>query len=246
VLKQILLQLVAMLRKETKRREEVERDMHLLLRKLTAPRSLPASEGQPMLFDMNGLLDEQVPAPPIPEAKTAEAPAPRRHAHGRRKPPANLEQVDIIHDLPDELKQDLGPENLIPLPDVITFQYDYQAAVVRLLRHVQKKYVHRSPGDAAESGEPNAEPASEESTPEEGLSRTIEPQAAATTAGGPVASTTTVPTEAIADGTNGAVDGGSPAIDRARPMIVIAPKPWAMPSCEAAPGLLAYVWRNMS
>ncbi|MBM3564476.1 MAG: hypothetical protein FJX48_15415, partial [Alphaproteobacteria bacterium] len=41
VLKQILLQLVAMLRKETKRREEVERDMHLLLRKLTAPRSLP-------------------------------------------------------------------------------------------------------------------------------------------------------------------------------------------------------------
>jgi len=123
VLKQILLQLVAMLRKETKRREEVERDMHLLLRKLTAPRSLPASEGQPMLFDMNGLLDEQVPAPPIPEAKTAEAPAPRRHAHGRRKPPANLEQVDIIHDLPDELKQDLGPENLIPLPDVITFQY---------------------------------------------------------------------------------------------------------------------------
>jgi len=25
-------------------------------------------------------------------------------------------------------------------------------------------------------------------------------------------------------------------------MIVIAPKPWAMPSCEAAPGLLAYVW----
>src|SRR6186997_1628002 len=51
LLKQLLLQLIALLRKETKRREDVERNMDLLLRKLTAGKSVASSPGQLNLFD---------------------------------------------------------------------------------------------------------------------------------------------------------------------------------------------------
>lgn len=141
LLKGILTQLILMLRNETKRREEVERNLDLLLRKLTSSKSVPPSAGQKTLFDLSALLGEATKSP-IPEAKPEEKPK-QRHAHGRRQPPANMEQVDVIHDLPDDLKQQLGSENLIPLPDVETFQYDYQAAKLRVIRHLQKKYLRR-------------------------------------------------------------------------------------------------------
>src|SRR5437867_11431947 len=51
VLKKLLVQLVSLLRTETKRREEVERNMDLLLRKLTSARSEPASPDQLNLFE---------------------------------------------------------------------------------------------------------------------------------------------------------------------------------------------------
>src|SRR5262245_322409 len=99
LLKGILTQLISMLRNETKRREEVERNLDLLLRKLTAPKSVLPSAGQKTLFDLSTLLGEAT-KPPIPEAKPEGKPK-QRHAHGRRQPPANMEQVDVIHDLPD-------------------------------------------------------------------------------------------------------------------------------------------------
>jgi hypothetical protein len=51
LLKQLLVQLLSLLRKETKRREDVERNMDLLLRKLTTTRSEPPSAGQLQLFE---------------------------------------------------------------------------------------------------------------------------------------------------------------------------------------------------
>src|SRR6266850_6126647 len=51
LLKQLLVQLLSLLRKETKRREDVERNMDLLLRKLTSARSEPPSAGQLQLFE---------------------------------------------------------------------------------------------------------------------------------------------------------------------------------------------------
>jgi transposase len=49
-----------------------------------------------------------------------------------------------VHDLPADLKRELGEENLIPLADVVSFQYDYRAAKLVVLRHVQKKYLCRA------------------------------------------------------------------------------------------------------
>ncbi len=247
VLKQILLQLVAMLRKETKRREDVERNMDLLLRKLTAPKSLPACAGQQTLFDVQGPLDEPPPAPTNPEVEQPAAPAPRRHAHGRRKPPANLEQVDIIHDLPDEVKQELGPENLRPLPDVVTFQYDYHAPKLCVLRHVQKKYLHLEP-------KPNE--VAETPTTDSPLLESADVPLVTDNPAGDQAQAVAQP----AVDHNQATDQrliGQPLADlerapgpstescpaaRSRPIIVLASKRWALPSCEAAPGLLAFIW----
>lgn len=216
VLKQMLAQLVSMLRSETKRREQVERNLDQLLRKLTAPKSTSPAPGQKVLFDVGELFapvvspeDMKATAPP------ADTPQRKHTPHGRRKPPANLEQVDVVHDLPDELKQQLGTENLIPLPDVITFQYDYQAAKLRVIRHLQKKYVRRE-------GAP--EEATEETTGE----------VVGATAAAPLPHTSeapAVPASALQTSVN---------IPESR--VVIAPKRLALPSCEAAPGLLAFVW----
>lgn len=157
LLKGILVQLLSMLRSETKRREEVERNLDLLLRKLSSSKTVAPSAGQKTLFDVNALLGETV-KPPIPEAEP-ETKSKKRHAHGRRRPPPNMEQVDVVHDLPEDLKQQLGPENLISLPDVETFQYDYQAAKLRVIRHVQKKYLLRT--DESSEQQPAVDAAAE-------------------------------------------------------------------------------------
>ncbi len=154
VLKQMLVQLVSMLRRETRRREEVERNLDLLLRKLTSSKSVASAPGQKVLFDTSPLFDHAAAPSTSEPATPPNTASQRKHTpHGRRKPPANMEQVDVVHDLPDELKQQLGAENLIPLPDVITFQYDYQAAKLRVLRHLQKKYLRREANAEASANE---------------------------------------------------------------------------------------------
>jgi transposase len=240
VLKQMLVQLVSMLRSETKRREQVERNLDQLIRKLTAPKSTAPAPGQKVLFDVEELFDASVPPAALPTSSPEKRQ--RKHTpHGRRKPPANLEQVDVVHDLPEELKQQLGAENLIPLPDVITFQYDYQAAKLRVLRHLQRKYVRR---DGLALGAETDTPTNSETD--------------ATSSWGEAAPLsepgTTIATSATAGDTNSrdvvaAADAVEPTpatppagTDSASPRIVIAPKRLALPGCAAAPGLLAFIW----
>jgi hypothetical protein len=145
LLKKLLVQLVSLLRRETKRREDVERNMDLLLRKLTATRSESPSPDQLNLFVTAPESEGNSSAASAePATEPAAEPEPKRKArpHGRRTPPAHLEEQEIVHDLPPELKRELG-EQLVPLPDVVSFQYDYQAAKLVVLRHVQKKYLRR-------------------------------------------------------------------------------------------------------
>jgi hypothetical protein len=35
------------------------------------------------------------------------------------KPPPLVEEVEVVHDLPADLKRELGEANLVPLPDVV-------------------------------------------------------------------------------------------------------------------------------
>ena len=51
-----------------------------------------------------------------------------------------------MHDIADEIKALFAEGELLPLPDVITYQYDYRPGRVMLLRHIQRKYLRRDVG----------------------------------------------------------------------------------------------------
>jgi len=121
LLKRMLVQLLSLLRKETKRREDVERNMDLLLRKLTSARFEPPSAGQLQLFQT---IAAEI-SPPVKNdlaTQGATEPEPKRKCrpHGRRKPPAHREEVEVVHDLPADLKRELGEANLVALHDVVS------------------------------------------------------------------------------------------------------------------------------
>jgi transposase len=220
VLKQLLMQLVSMLRKETKRREEVERNMDLLLRKLTASRSTIPSPGQKPLFDTSELFEQPVAPAAAPAATSESKPRRKSRPHGRRKPPSHLEQTDVVHDLPAEVKQEIGESNLVPLPDVVTYQYDYRAAKLLVLRHVQKKYLVREEQNSSTPSEEAAaipEMTSTEQVSAGDADRPQEPVCREELLSGLAASTS--PTK-----------------------ILLGKKHLALPGCEAAPGLLAFIW----
>jgi transposase len=224
VLKKLLVQLLSLLRKETKRREQVERNMDLLLRKLTSVKSEPSSPDQLNLFETTAEQSSQALSDGLAHVAAAES-EPKRKArpHGRRKPPAQLDEQEIVHDLPADLKRELGEDNLVPLPDVVTFQYDYRPSKLVVLRHVQKKYLRRDPAEVADKAP----------CPSDALqtadSETASPQ---TTTERPE---TLQPTEAA----NVDVDGILQNIEQ---RILLAQKPEAVPNCEAGPGLLAFIW----
>jgi transposase len=226
VLKNLLVQLLALLRQETKRREQVERNMDLLLRKLSSSKSQPVSPDQLNLFDTT-LEQDAPPASAEPASPAAAPPEPKRKArpHGRRKPPAHLEELEIVHDLPAELKHELGEANLVPLPDVVSYQYDYQAAKLVVLRHVQKKYLRRESNLAG--------------TPDGSLPLAT-PNDASTV-------NTTPPAESGRASRGGARPIDMPNVPTAAVLqdveekILLGQKP-KLPECEAAPGLLAFIW----
>src|SRR5262245_43183004 len=227
VLKKLLVQLLSLLRKETKRREEVERNMDLLLRKLTSVKSDPASPDQLNLFETTAEQSSQSLSAELALTAAAES-EPKRKArpHGRRKPPAHLDELEIVHDLPAELKRELGEDNLVPLPDVVSFQYDYRAAKLVVLRHVQKKYLRREPSDQETSGESPV------------ASDTLHASDA----------TATEPVQVIAASTESPPETEAPvqmkpeSTNRGLEKIILAKKPEALPNCEAGPGLLAFIW----
>ena len=60
-----------------------------------------------------------------------------------------------MHDIADEIKSLFAEGELQPLPDVITYQYDFRPGQVILLRHIQRKYLRRevSSGNNNSNGE---------------------------------------------------------------------------------------------
>ena len=137
------------------------RDRHLA-QELAARQTLPDCPGQGRLFDETsdeGLTQatagdelEAVLAGLLPGG--APEPAPRKaRPHGRRRPAKDLETIDVVHDIADEIKALFAEGELQPLPDVITYQYDFRPGQVILLRHIQRKYLRRD----VDSGKRNSE-----------------------------------------------------------------------------------------
>ena len=79
----------------------------------------------------------------------------RPHTPKKPRPAQDLETIDVVHDIADEIKALFAEGELQPLPDVITYQYDFRPGQVILLRHIQRKYLRRevSSGNNNSNGE---------------------------------------------------------------------------------------------
>jgi hypothetical protein len=215
LLKQLLAQLILLVRKETKRREEVERAIDALLKSLQRTRSLPDSPGQGRLFEEASAGEPAQAATPN-ELDAALAgvllggePEPARRKarpHGRRRADRNLETIDVVHDIPDEIKALFAEGQLQPLPDVVTYQYDYRPGKVLLVRHIQRKYLRPDVGNSSSKNSDSDSTSTSENSPEPEARPSLE--------------------------------------DRRRelPPILLGEKRMVLSSCLAASGLLAFVW----
>jgi len=265
VLKQLLAQLLLLVRKETKRREEVERAIDALLRNLQRSKTLPDCPGQGRLFAEEASDEELAQATSREELDAALAgalsgdesePPPRTaRPHGRRRPARDLETIDVVHDIADDIKALFAEGELQPLPDVITYQYDYRPGKVMLLRHIQRKYLRRDVGcsDKPPAHDDRVGAAESMATDQVGSS---DRDHEAT----PISQTTAEATldtqaetevdavepqregQATSDVATTPVGANDEQRKRQLPRILLGEKRLMLSSCLAAAGLLAFVW----
>jgi len=265
VLKQLLAQLLLLVRKETKRREEVERAIDALLQSLHRHKTLPDCPGQGRLFDEETSDAELAQATSREELDAAlagalnaeeQASSPRKaRPHGRRRPDQNLETIDVVHDIADDIKALFAEGELLPLPDVITYQYDYRPGKVMLLRHIQRKYLRRDVGSgdnpsAHDESGPTAEAVAADQVASSDRDHAPTPSSETTTE-----ATIDTNAETKVDATEPKHEGPSSqdaattpvaASDEQRkrelPRILVGEKRLTLSSCLAGAGLLAFVW----
>lgn len=80
-------------------------------------------------------------AEPLADEPRVEIPAHTRNKRGRKKLPADLLRVDVIHDLPeDERFCHHDGQPLQCIGEEVSEQLDYIPARVRVLRHIRRKY----------------------------------------------------------------------------------------------------------
>lgn len=164
VLKELISQLMEVIRKHAGRVEHLEHQMTLLLRRLYGIRSEKVDPRQGILFDEPAAEDvppagEPPAAPATPDEPADEgeaAPSPRRGAHGRRRLPDSLVRVEQIHDLTDSEKEALGgAEQLVVIGRQVTEQLEWKPSSLFVIQHVQLSYARQD--QLPESGESLAE-----------------------------------------------------------------------------------------
>lgn len=142
-LKQLVMQLFAVVQEQRTELARQRHHMDLLLRKVYGRSSEKFSPLQGTLFDVAAEAATSPPSVLSPEPILVAKPA-AKPGHGRRRAPATLERVPVIHDLTPAEKEALGGEpNLVALPDEVTEQWEYKPSCLFVLEHHQKKYVRR-------------------------------------------------------------------------------------------------------
>ena len=146
----MIAELLRALRGERRDREEVQRRLDALLRRLYGPRVTPTNPNQPLLFPDDPTSDTPLslpPSPPSPVPPPADDPPSRRgkcKPHGRRRPPAHLRREPHRYELTEaerrcpecgETRGEIGVE--------ATQQYDYKPAEVFVREHQRVKYACR-------------------------------------------------------------------------------------------------------
>ncbi len=139
VLKQMIVELLRMLRQERCNRREVEQRLDAVMRRLYGPRPTPGNPNQPTLFPL-----DDTPAPLPPPQVPDDAPTSRRgkcKPHGRRRPSGQFRREQKRYELTaaERLCPDCGQERQ-SIGVEITEQYDYKPAEVFVVEHQQVKY----------------------------------------------------------------------------------------------------------
>lgn len=145
-LKRLVLDLVRENRQLKVKQDTLEEQIRLLLHKRFGSNSEKYRAEQSDLFneaeaysDGSAGLDE---AAPIASEAPSEISPPAAHSgqRGRKALPAELPRVDIIHDLPEGLRQCSEGHALEVIGEDISEQLDIIPAKVQVLRHIRKKY----------------------------------------------------------------------------------------------------------
>lgn len=258
ILKELLATLLQMLSKEITRREEVERNIDALLKKLSRSRGVQCDPNQRMLFDTEITNDDtSVPAVSDNGVPDDEPTAGKNKGkpHGRRSGMGDVPIVEVIHDLPETLKAQFAAGTLIGLPDVVTYQYDYQPGKLIQIKHIQKKYVVR-PNGSQETVEAEMVPMNPQTLTDTTAQACSPPIAECASLAGELetsavaADTKEMEVTSLVGPVEEARSSQSPLETPALPIdsisavgpILLAPKCLAMPSCLAGPGLLALIW----
>jgi transposase len=147
---QLIVQLLAELRKRDDRIADLERRMDLLLRRVYGRTSEKLDPSQLALFDTTP--EEPVPQlpivlpPPAASAPAASTTPPRRAGHGRRRLPDRLKRIEMIHDLTPAEKEALGGEgNIALIGREETEQLEWEPSSLFVIRHVQLTYARLEP-----------------------------------------------------------------------------------------------------
>ena len=145
LLKGIIRELLATVRQQQRRIEQLEHQFHLLSKRLYGPRADRVHPGQPSLFDALPPADEPptpvIESPPHDQAESTLATV-KRKGHGRNGLPANLKRVTEIVDVPDAVKQATGGV-WVKIGEEVSEQLDYTPSSLFVRQIIRPKYVVR-------------------------------------------------------------------------------------------------------
>jgi transposase len=137
-------ELLATLQTRDRENEQLRYRLDLLLRRLFGPRAEKYDPNQPLLFpDLHQPPADEAKAEPTP-AQPPAASGNGKPGHGRKKLPANLPRIPVLHDVPaaQRLCPDCG-EQCACIGKDVSEQLDYIPASLFVKQHIWPKYVCR-------------------------------------------------------------------------------------------------------
>jgi len=137
VLKRMLEELLIAFRARCQQSDQLQARLDQVLRRLYGPRSERGDPNQLLLFTEPPAV--VAVTPPAPAA--VDTPKKRRHEHGRQRPPAHLQRVRRVHELPavERLCPCCGVARQV-IGEEVSEQYDCVPQTLRVIQHVRLKY----------------------------------------------------------------------------------------------------------
>jgi transposase len=141
ILKRMILELLATLKREQHDKQELRDRLDLLLRRLYGPKTERFNPDQPLLFDEPA--EGQGSATAAEPAAAAEQPAKKRHGkpHGRKRLPKDLPRKPVHHQLSEAERTCVCGQLRIDIGADVSEQLDWQPGSFFIWEHWVHKYL---------------------------------------------------------------------------------------------------------